>query len=990
MKENGKFIFTIDINLNSKKLFEQLHPRLQTLSLKLQGTLHWDSLHQQLYATDASVYKKLPLAVAFPKTKQDIQHLIAFAQENQIGLIPRTAGTSLAGQCVGDGIVVDVSKHFTDILHIDVANKTVTIQPGVNRDALNSVLASHQLFFGPNTSTSQYCLLGGMVGNNSSGTTSIRYGVTRDKVLAIEAILSDGSEVIFSDCNQRVFDEKCNLKNLEGSIYRFLRDSLSKKEVQEEIIREFPEASIHRRNTGYALDILLQQEPFQLGGNPFNISKLLTGSEGTLAFTTAVTLALEALPPKENVMLAVHFESIHKAMKAVVPFMKHHLFTCELIDKTILDCTKNHPGFQKHRFFIQGDPKAILLLELRHDDSTALKEALKKLEKTVSETQLSYASVALWGEASEKANALRHAGLGLLGNMVGDHKAVACIEDTAVPLVQLASYIDEFQKLMASFRQEVVYYAHAGAGELHLRPILNLKTSEGVRDFRAITEAVARLVKKYKGSLSGEHGDGIVRSEFIPLVVGEKNYILFEQVKRTFDPHGIFNPGKIVAPYPMDQNLRTNITETPLFETALDFSSSEGIYRAAEKCNGAGVCRSTLPAGTMCPSYRATRDEQHNTRGRANVLREVLSRKQHPNAFANDDLKAVFDLCLSCKACASECPSNVDIAAFKAEFLYQYHKTHKPTLRDKLFAYSGKLSALNQPIISIHNFLLSNPITSQLVKNGMGIASKRQLPKLEKSLYKSLKYSTLSNKSKSVYLYLDEFTNYHETAIGYEAKLLLEGLGYQVLILPPSESGRTYISKGFLEQAKICADYNVVLYHPLISAETPLLGIEPSAIFTFIDEYPKLSIHKQKAEVLAKNCMLIETFLAREIEKGVLDSKQFHDEEKLIKIHAHCYQKALGNPADTFAALNLPKNYTVRLLNTGCCGMAGSFGFEKEHYEVSQLVGEERLFPAIRNTDHTVTIAANGTSCRHQIVEGTGRISDHPVRILYRALIKKS
>lgn len=964
-----------------------MEKNLEQLSKALEGSLEWDSLHKTLYATDASVYKMLPLAVAYPKTVEDLQKLIVFAQQNQTSLIPRAAGTSLAGQCVGPGIVVDISKHFTKILALDLENKTVTVQPGVNRDTLNRYLAEKGLFFGPNTSTSQFCLLGGMVGNNSSGTTSIRYGVTRDKVSAMNVVLSDGSVARFENCTESEFKEKRTAQTLEGKIYKELLETLSQKDIQKHIQTDFPEASIHRRNTGYAVDELIKMQPFASEGTPLNLSKLLAGSEGTLAFTTEITLELEPLPPKNTVMLVLHFNSISDAMQAVEPVMQHHLFTCELIDKTILDCTQDHPGYQKNRFFLQGDPKAILLLELRQDDLAELKAQLKRLQDQVKEQGLAYAAVPLWNEEIESANELRHAGLGLLGNMVGDHKAVACIEDTAVPLPKLAAYIEEFQKLMVQFDQEVVYYAHAGAGELHLRPILNLKSKKGVQDFRAITLAVAKLVKKYKGSLSGEHGDGIVRSEFIPVVVGVANYQLFKKIKTLFDPNALLNPGKIVDPLPMDQNLRTAQKETPEFDTAFDFSADQGILRAAEKCNGAGKCRSVQPTGALCPSYRATRDEKHNTRGRANVLREVLTQNKKPNAFDDPALKEVMDLCLSCKACATECPSSVDIATYKAEFLYHYQKTHGSSLRDKLFAYFGRLNQIAQPLRGLQNTVLTFPILGNGIKSTLGIAQKRSVPKLKKSLYKSLKNRKLIKSSKSVYLYLDEFTNYNDTEIGTDAIALLEGLGYQVCILPPTESGRTYISKGFLDQAKACADRNVALYSDCVSAETPLLGIEPSAIYTFTDEYPKLASDSKAAKELAQYCLPLESFLAQELKAGKLQATQFHTEAKEVKIHAHCYQKALGTPADTFQILNLPKNYTVRMLNTGCCGMAGSFGYEKEHYEISMQVGEERLFPAVRKTDPEVIIAANGTSCRHQIQDGTQRESLHPITILRRALV---
>jgi len=962
---------------------------LLNLKKNLEGSLEWDILHKQLYATDASVYKMTPLAVALPKNKKDLQLLISFAKENKTSLIPRTAGTSLAGQCVGPGIVVDVSKHFTAILDFNEKQKTVTVQPGVNRDALNVFLAEKGLFFGPNTSTSQYCMLGGMLGNNSSGTTSIRYGVTRDVVLSVETILSDGSEVHFGNCSQEILKEKSQEDSMEGQIYNSLLNELKDPKVQKAINTDFPDVSVHRRNTGYAVDSLLNQHPFNPEGEDFNIAKLLAGSEGTLAFTTSITFALDPISPEHSVMLALHFSSIEEAMLAVNPVMEHHLYTCELMDKTILDCTRDHSGYQKNRFFLKGDPKAILLLELRNQELDALKKELIALEHTVSKANLGYAAIALWGEEIALANELRHAGLGLLGNIVGDSKAVACIEDTAVPLKELPNYIKEFQELMKQFNQEVVYYAHAGAGELHLRPILNLKTQKGVGDFKAITLAVAHLVKKYRGSLSGEHGDGIVRSEFIPIVVGKDNYALFKRIKTIFDPNSIFNPGKIVDSFPMEQNLRTYKSETPVHDTLFDFTSDQGLLRAAEKCNGAGKCRSVAPSDTMCPSYRATLDEKHNTRGRANVLREVLMENKSPNAFDSKSLKEVFDLCLSCKACATECPSSVDIATYKAEFLYQYQKTHGSSVRNKLFAYVGKINEKTQPIRGLQNFLFENPITQILLKKSLGIATERALPKIEKSLFKSFKKREITNVNKSVYLYLDEFSNYNETNIGRDAVLLLEGLGYSVNILPPTESGRSYISKGFLDQAKACADLNIELYYDCISEDTPLLGIEPSAIYTFTDEYPKLSSHPEKARDLAQNCYPIESFLAMELKKGNLKADQFHIESKEIKIHAHCYQKALGQPSDTFSILNLPKNYSVRIMNTGCCGMAGSFGYEKEHYEVSMKVGEERLFPSIRNTSEEVIIAANGTSCRHQIKDGTQRESYHPISILRAALVKK-
>ncbi len=962
--------------------------KISLLSKQLTGEVKSDPLYQKLYATDASVYRKYPIAVAFPKTNSDIKKIISFCLKEGLSIIPRTAGTSLAGQCVGSGIVVDVSKYFNKIISLDKKNKTVKVQPGVIRDQLNMFLKKYGLFFGPNTSTSSYCMIGGMVGNNSSGTSSIKYGVTRDKVLKLKTILSDASEVAFESLDDNEIKRKIKLDSLEGDIYRYFIKRYSDKINQNKIINGFPDQKIHRRNTGYALDSIIKQKPFNNKGPNLNLSKILTGSEGTLAFTTEITLKLESLPPLNSIMLALHFESIQKAMESVVSVMKYDLYTCELIDKTILDCTLHNPLQKKNRFFIKGDPKAILLLEFKNDNLNAIENQLNRIKKNALVNKLSYAQVELRGNEIKAALSLRHAGLGLLGNMIGDEKAVACIEDTAVPIKFLADYISDFQKLIKKFNQDIVYYAHAGAGELHLRPVLNLKTSKGVSDFRNISSSVVDLVNKYNGSLSGEHGDGIVRSEFISKVIGKNNYNFLEEIKKVFDPENIFNPGKIINPLPMDKNLRYEVDKKePEIKTIFDFSKDKGIIRASEKCNGVGNCRSVSLTGTLCPSYRATRDELHNTRGRANVLREVLTNNVKKNKFDSDELKKAMDLCLSCKACATECPSSVDIALYKAEFQYQYQKVNGSSLRDNIFAYSGKISKAVQSFRFVYNSMLSNKITGNLLKKILKISIKRSIPKVEKSLYKRLKNNNINNPLKSVYLYLDEFTNYIDTEIGKDCIYLLEKLGYKLNFLPPTESGRTYISKGFLDNAKRCAQNNVNLYSDIINEYIPLLGIEPSAIYTFKDEYPKLCDNTEKAKNLAKNCFLIDTFISDEINKGNIKSESFHNETKKIKIHGHCYQKALGSVFDTFNLLNLPVNYEVTVLNTGCCGMAGAFGFEKEHYEISQKVAQERLYPSINKADSSDIIAANGTSCRHQIYDGTNRKSLHPISILRAALI---
>ena len=965
--------------------------QFESLSQSLDGTLLYDTLHKIIYATDASAYRIMPEAVALPKTTEDIVKLMHFAREHKISLTPRTAGTSLAGQTVGSGIVVDVSKHFTKIVSFDAAKKIITVQPGVIRDELNLYLKPHGLFFGPNTSTSSRCMIGGMVGNNSSGTTSIRYGVTRDKIVEIKAVLSNGSQVVFGELSSAAFIEKTKDDSLENAIYRKLYEELSIAATQEEIKKEFPKPEIHRRNTGYAVDILLKSDLF--GGNEptINVGKLLCGSEGTLAFTTEVTLKVDDLPPTNNVMVVAHFYTIQESLEAVVTAMKHHLYTCEMMDDTILNCTKTNREQAKNRFFIQGDPKAVIMMEV--GSYLSMEDAEAQANALIVDLELhkfGYALPKIYGSDIDKINELRKAGLGLLGSIVGDDKAADSIEDTAVELSDLPNYIADFSAMMARHGQEAIYYAHAGAGEIHLRPILNLKTKEGVYQFRNIATEVAVLVKKYRGSLSGEHGDGIVRGEFLPFMIGEKNYELLKRIKLAFDPYSVLNMGKIVNALKMDENLRFEPGRAePEIQTIQDFSDSMGILRLAEKCNGSGDCRKPASAGgTLCPSYRATKNEKDTTRARANALREYLTQSEKDNKFNHKELYEVFELCVSCKACASECPSNVDVASLKAEFLYQYQKANGFTLRNKIFANNAKLNKLGSLFPALTNFMVNQP----LVKKGMGVAPKREVPLLApKSFRKWLE----SNKSKTfnnsfvngkVYLFCDEFTNYYDVQVGIDAFELLTQLGYEVLVVDHEESARAYISKGFLEEAKVIANKNVSIFGPIVSAEIPLIGIEPSAILTFRDEYLRLADDKVAAEKLSKNCLTVEEFFKREIDANKIHSDQFSNEGKQIKIHGHCHQKSLSTIEATFAMLNVPKNNKVTIYNSGCCGMAGSFGYEKEHYDISMQMGEDTLFPKIRATESSIAIAAAGTSCRHQIFDGTNRKAQHPVTILISCL----
>ncbi|MDT0685683.1 FAD-binding and (Fe-S)-binding domain-containing protein [Autumnicola psychrophila] len=967
---------------------------LRKLSAELEGDLFYDDLWRSIYATDASVYRELPLAVCYPKNEDDLKLLINFATDNQTSLIPRTAGTSLAGQCVGTGVVVDVSKYFTTIYEINTQDNTVRLQPGVIRDDLNRILKEHGLFFGPNTSTSNRCMIGGMVGNNSSGTTSIKYGTTREKVVSLQTLLSDGSKVEFRSISKKEFQEKLQLENLEGKIYREIEAKLSPEESKNEIKDKFPPQEMHRRNTGYAIDDLVYSEVFDnTSTKKLDLCNLLSGSEGTLAFTTEITLQLDRLPPPKSSMVAAHYTSIEACLQAVVPAMKHPLFTCEMMDKTILDCTKQNLKYKENRFFINGDPEAILMLELRANSEEELQQQTQDLMETLRRSDLGYAFPVLMDEQIELALELRKAGLGLLGNIVGDSKAVACIEDTAVALPYLADYILEFSQIMKKYKQAAVYYAHAGAGELHLRPILNIKKSEDVKLFRSITEDVAKLVKKYNGSMSGEHGDGRVRAEFIEYMIGSKNYQILKDVKSVFDPNNIFNPGKIIDAPPMDTSFRYVVDRRePEVETLMDFSETEGILRMAEKCNGSGDCRKSAESGgTMCPSYRATKNEKDSTRARANGLREFLTNSEKQNKFDHSELKEVFDLCISCKGCKSECPSSVDVAALKAEFQYQYQKANGFSRRNKLFVNNAKMNKLGSKVPGITNFFFKNSLTSGLAKKSFGIAKERSLPNLSKQTVtdyykKNRERLRVENPLKTVYLFNDEFTNFLDAEVGIDALELLSRLKYQVEIMEHEESGRSHFSKGFLDEAKLLANKNIDMFKNLVSEENPLIGIEPSAILSFRDEYLRMANNRADAEKLAPNCLLIEEFIKKEIALGNIRASSFTSEEKKIKIHGHCHQKALSNTAVTFTVLNLPENYKVTVIPSGCCGMAGSFGYEEEHYEVSMNIGEQTLFPAVRKASEDTLIAANGTSCRHQIKDGTQRSARHPVSILKDAL----
>lgn len=778
-------------------------------------------------------------------------------------------------------------------------------------------------------------------------------------------------------------------------MYRHIYETLDNDEVRREIRADFPKPSIIRRNTGYALDKIAESNVFEKHGFDFNFSRLIAGSEGTLIFITEVKLKCHPLPPKHKGLVCVHFKSVDEALKANLTVLKHQPTASELLDDFILNCTKNSPEHSKNRFFLKGEPNALLVVEFSRDSIDEIEEAAQKLTEDLKSSGLGYHYPLVKGDDITKVWALRKAALGLLFTTPGDAKPVAVIEDTSVAVEDLPAYVADFRKLLESLNLTCTFYGHASSGELHLRPIINLKTEEGQKLFRKIGEETAVLVKKYRGSLSGEHGDGRLRGEFIRPMVGDKNYQLFKDLKQTWDPNHIFNPGKIVDTPPMDTHLRYRAgVETPEINTVYDFSREKGIVRAAEFCNGSGDCRKThLSGGTMCPSYMATRDEEHTTRARANILREYLRKPYVKNRFNHKEIYEVMDLCLSCKACKSECPSGVDVAKLKAEFLQHYYEANGVPLRTRMIAEISKLNQLTSFWPAIYNFFVSDRFTSAFFKRISGFAQERTLPLLGKTTVKKWYKKRYLPGQKNfprgrVYLFNDEFTNYNDSGMGKNAVMLLEHLGYEVVIPKHRESGRAYISKGLLKKARKIAIENVSGLKDIVTKETPLVGIEPSAILTFRDEYVDLVTDdlRQDARKLGENALLFEEFIVREIEKGHITSEFFTSEPKKVKFHGHCHQKAIASQTPTVRMLSLPRNYEVEVIPSGCCGMAGSFGYEKEHYTVSMKIGELVLFPAIRGKNPDELIAAPGTSCRHQIKDGTGEIALHPIDILYQAL----
>jgi FAD/FMN-containing dehydrogenase/Fe-S oxidoreductase len=963
--------------------------------LGFEGEVRSDLSSRLMYATDASIYREEPLAVVYPAHAEDIKRVLAFAAKQRIGIIPRAAGTSLAGQVVGSGIVADLSRHFSKILEINTEERWVRMEPGVVPDELNALLRSHGLLFGPETSTSNRCNIGGMIGNNACGLHSLVYGSVRDHIIEAKAILHDGSEVTFGELTGEQYRQKCLLQSAEGEIYREIDRIMSDPENRDAIRRDYPDFTIPRRNTGYALDDLLYSEPFTPGsGRGINLARLIAGSEGTLAFVTEVKMGLVPLPPPVKALSCVHLQHRHEAFRANLIALRRKPWAVELIDNNILSLAATVESQKRNRFFIEGEPGALLIVEFCAGNR---EEIIASADSMVAEMQaegLGYAFPIVWGNDVKRVWDLRKAGLGILSNIPGDAKPISLIEDCAVDVNRLGDFVEDIEKMLASCGKESVYHAHIGTGELHIRPLINLKNADEAKLLRTVAEETARTVKKYRGSMSGEHGDGRLRGEFIPLIIGEHNYLLNKRIKKVFDPHGILNPGKITDTPPMDSSLRYIPGKpTPELKTWYDFSDSGGVVRAAEKCNGSGDCRkSSAIGGTMCPSYMATGDERLTTRARANILREMLY-TERANPWDSREIYEILDLCLACKGCRSECPSGVDIAKLKSEFLQHYNDVHPPSLRTRMIASLPTIYSLFSFIPGIFNFFAANKFSSLIIKKVTGFASERSIPLLapmtfRRWLKRNLPGLNPATPAGEVCLFVDEFTNHNDLSAGIATARLLTGLGYRITVTGNTASARTYISKGFLRKAKRLIVQNIEAFAPLVNVERPLVGIEPSAILGFRDEFPDLAGDELRPEALrmAQHTYTLEEFIAREFSAGRIKSDMFNDEPAEVLVHVHCQEKAITTSAPVLAALGIPANYKVREIPSGCCGMAGAFGYEKEHYDLSRKVGELVLFPDVRAASASTIICAPGTSCRHHVKDGTGRIALHPAEVLFRAL----
>jgi len=938
------------------------------------GEILFDAFSCGRYSTDASIYQLDPIGVVIPRNEQAARTAMQIAAEQGVPILPRGAGTSQCGQTVGVALVIDCSKYLNNIVSVNIPERTVTVQPGMVLDQLNAALRPHGLWYPVDVSTSAQATIGGMAGNNSCGARSIRYGNMVHNVASIDAWLADGSEMQFGPVN---LDSKAQ------SRHRELIERIETVVLREadEIADRWP--TVLRRVQGYNIDMLRP-------GRDYNLAHLLVGSEGTLAFSRRLTLRLSPVPP-HKVLGVVHFPSFYQAMEHTQEIVALDPDAVELVDRTMIDLARENPAFEATvRQFIQGEPEAILLVEFAGENRDEQITRLKRLVELSGGSGFSV--VEITDAVLQKAVwEVRKAGLNIMMSMKGDGKPVSFVEDCAVPLEHLAEYTHRLNDVFAKHGTRGTWYAHASVGTLHVRPVLDMRR-DGAERMRAIAEEACAMVREYKGAaFSGEHGDGLVRSEWIEPIIGSRLTHALGEIKGILDPAGVMNPGKIVRPSRMDD--RSLFRYKPGYriesrQTALDWSEWGGIGPAVEMCNNNGHCRK-FDAGTMCPSYRVTRDEQHVTRGRANTLRLALSSQLGTEALTSQELYDTLDLCVGCKGCKRECPTGIDMARFKIEFLHRYTRRHGLSLRQRLIASLPRYAPLVSRFAGLANALAGLVPSKWVAENVFGLSPSRSLPQWSSQSIKRPQPASKKN-GRNVVLFADTFNRYFEPENLSAAVTVLEAAGYVVHLAQPASGGRplccgrTYLSAGQVDLARREAIRMIEALRPFVARGCPVIGLEPSCLLTLRDEYLALGLGED-AQQLARQSMLFEEFIASEISKGAFDLK-FAPLARKAVLHGHCHQKAFDAMGSMRVTLGLVPGLEVETVQSSCCGMAGSFGYEKEHFEVSMKMAEAALLPAVRKAAEDDLLIANGTSCRHQIHDGAGRKAMHIARVLGRAI----
>ncbi len=950
----------------------------EELRRKIEGEVLFDEMSRLVYSTDASLYQIKPLGIILPRSGEEILQALQIAAKYGVPVLPRGGGTSLAGQAVLAGLVVDCSKYLNKIEEINPAERWARVQPGIVLDNLNEVLKSHNLHFAPDPATSSRANIGGMIGNNASGVRSIRYGKTVDSVLELSVTLSTGEPLLLRALNAKELQQKCDQEDREGEIYRNIGKIL--EENAEEITNRFPK--VMRRVGGYNLDVLLQEEAF-------NLAKLIVGSEGTLAFVTEAKLKLEPLPAFIRVSV-IHFDDLLRAIEAVPVILRHRPSAVEILDHYGLELARSNPTVAPLcAQFIRGTPQAILMVEFSGESQEEVQSGWAGMKTSLEHQQGLYCYYdASTPETKETVWSVRKHALGVLLGMKGDAKPLPFIEDACVPVEHLSEYVARILESCRKHDRPLTLYAHASAGVIHLRPILNLKQQEDLDIMRAISEETFDLVREYGGSWSGEHGDGLVRSYKNREFFGDQLYRAFQEVKRTFDPAGLMNPGKIVDAQDIGENLRIHPGyHTSFPATHFQFKQEQGFDRAIEMCTGVGHCRKTT-SGTMCPSYMATRDEEHSTRGRANALRMAIAGELGPNGLGSPRLYEVLDLCLECKACKSECPSGVDMARLKSEFLAQYYRQHRLPLGKKLFGQIRETAEWASRFPNLTTFLLGNPLSRWTLEQLAGIDRRRSLPPLAgQTLTQWFKENPAKEDATAppVALFVDTFVNFYEPETGIAATRLLRHLNYQVIPAEGGCCGRPLISTGQLTQVREKGLALLKALQKYSSQQIPIIVLEPSCLSTLRDDYLDLLDDEAGCAAVLEQVFSLEEFLAQE---GVWPrlAEKIGKGPVQVLLHGHCHQKALFDTKSSLQALQSLKETDLREVDSGCCGMAGSFGYEKKHYDISRKIGEDRLFPAVREASAETEIVASGFSCRAQIRHFTGRSAKHLAQVLAGAI----